>query len=200
MTDGMYDEEFDSKALNETFSPWVEEKNWKDVLMRLSAMKFALQADRDKIPGVLSDLKKDCPFSAFKRFPDKEMWSKLTKEAVIALAQIQAASSFKRRADEKNAVSGLITATPAQASTSNANPSGSATTVVRPPRLDDSSFQEDSFSFGKFDDASTAYHKALSYLEGLNLKPLYRRQFEKSYNTRWVPAAAPVAPGPRPNP
>nr|BAN57345.1 coat protein [Pepper ringspot virus] len=195
----MYDDEFDTKASDLTFSPWVEVENWKDVTTRLRAIKFALQADRDKIPGVLSDLKTNCPYSAFKRFPDKSLYSVLPKEAVIAVAQIQAASAFKRRADEKNAVSGLVSVTPTQvsqsASSSAATPVGLAT--VKPPRESDSAFQEDTFSYAKFDDASTAFHKALAYLEGLSLRPTYRRKFEKDMNVKWggsgsVPSGAPA--------
>nr|ABE27877.1 capsid protein [Tobacco rattle virus]ABE27880.1 capsid protein [Tobacco rattle virus] len=193
MTDGMYDENFDTKALDDSFGAWVEVDNWKDVTTRLRSMKFALQADRDKIPGILSELRIACPYSAFKRFPDKQVYSKLSKEAIVAVAQVQAASSFKRRADEKNAVSGLVTANVQQASASGTVPAGSAT-IVRPPRENDSAFQEDNFSFGKFDDAATAFHKALAYLEGLSMVPMYRRYFEKKYDTKWVAAPSAAAP------
>ncbi|CAA36125.1 unnamed protein product [Pea early-browning virus] len=183
MVKGKYEGFSASGAKDLVFSAWVEVGNWNEVLRRLMDLKFALQADRDKIPGVLSDLNMESPFTRFKRFSDGEEYALLIKEANIAIAQIQAASAFKRRADEKNAVSGLLTQS-AQQPTSSIQGSSQAT-VVRPPRESDSAFAEDNFSFGKFDDASTAFHKARSYLRGLRLVALDQEDFEEKFKLVW---------------
>nr|AAR08141.1 coat protein [Tobacco rattle virus]ADU05336.1 coat protein [Tobacco rattle virus]ADU05338.1 coat protein [Tobacco rattle virus]ADU05340.1 coat protein [Tobacco rattle virus]ADU05344.1 coat protein [Tobacco rattle virus] len=186
---GSYGETFDGKILDDLSGAWVEKHNWSDILRRLTKIKFALQADRDMIPGIVEDLSTEIPVDENTRFPSGKVYHLLTKEMLMAIEAIHAASSFKRRAEEKNNVN------PRQRfeaeSSSSQLPSGGL--VVRPAAgSGDSSLGEDLFSNSKLDDASTAFHKSLATLKGSRPKAVVQRTFEKEYSLRWT-AAAPVA-------
>nr|CAA07067.1 coat protein [Pea early-browning virus] len=189
---GTYGETFDGKILDDLSGAWVEKHNWSDVLRRLTKIKFALQADRDMIPGIVEDLSTEIPVDENTRFPNGKVYHLLTKEMLMAIEAIHAASSFKRRAEEKNNVN------PRQrfegeGSTTQPPPGG---LVVRPAAASgDSSLSEDLFSNSKLDDASTAFHKSLATLKGSRPKAVVQRTFEKEYSLRWSATAPAAAAG-----
>nr|ATY48675.1 coat protein [Tobacco rattle virus]ATY48678.1 coat protein [Tobacco rattle virus]ATY48683.1 coat protein [Tobacco rattle virus] len=182
MADGMYDEAFDKAGgpADLMDDSWVESKAWKELLKKLHSVKFALQSGRDEITGLLTELLRQCPYSPFEQFPDKKVYFLLDSRANNALGVIQNASAFKRRADEKNAVAGVVnTPTP---STTVTNAQGG--TISNKPNTG-SSLEEDLYTYYKFDDASTAFHKSVTALENMQLKSYYRRNFEKEFGLKW---------------
>nr|ATY48672.1 coat protein [Tobacco rattle virus] len=200
MADGMYDEAFDKAGgpADLMDDSWVESKAWKELLKKLHSVKFALQSGRHEITGLLTELLRQCPYSPFEQFPDKKVYFLLDSRANNALGVIQNASAFKRRADEKNAVAGVVnTPTP---STTITNAQGG--TISNKPNTG-SSLEEDLYTYYKFDDASTAFHKSVTALENMQLKSYYRRNFEKEFGLKWggsstgagASGSTPPAPG-----
>nr|CAB56545.1 coat protein [Tobacco rattle virus] len=184
---GTYGDSFEGKILDDLSGAWVEKHNWSDILKRLTKIKFALQADRDMIPGIVEDLNTEIPVDEFTRFPAGKVYHLLSKELLLAIEAIHAASSFKRRAEEKNNVNPRQRFD-AEGSTTQLNPGG---TVVRPVTgNNDSSLGEDMFSNSKLDDASTAFHKSLATLKGSRPKAVVQRTFEREYNLKWVAGTA----------
>ncbi|CAA85421.1 22.3K [Tobacco rattle virus] len=201
----MYDESFDKSGgpADLMDDSWVESVSWKDLLKKLHSIKFALQSGRDEITGLLAALNRQCPYSPYEQFPDKKVYFLLDSRANSALGVIQNASAFKRRADEKNAVAG-VTNIPANPNTTVTTNQGSTTTTKANTG---STLEEDLYTYYKFDDASTAFHKSLTSLENMELKSYYRRNFEKVFGIKFGGAAAsssappPASGGPiRPNP
>nr|ABE27893.1 capsid protein [Tobacco rattle virus] len=184
---GTYGESFEGKILDELSGAWVEKHNWNDVLKRLTKIKFALQADRDMIPGIMEDLITEIPVDEFTRFPAGKVYHSLSKELLMAIEAIHAASSLKRRAEEKNNVNPRQRFD-SEGSTTQLNPGG---TVVRPVTgNNDSALGEDMFSNSKLDDASTSFHKSLAALKGSRPKAVVQRTFEREYNLKWTTGAA----------
>nr|WCJ12590.1 coat protein [Tobacco rattle virus] len=183
MADEMYDEAFDKPngPADLMDDSWVESKSWKELLKKLHSVKFALQSGRDEITGLLTELNRQCPYSPFEQFPEKKVYFILDSRANNALGVIQNASAFKRRADEKNAVAG-VTNVPANPSTTMTTSQGSTTTTK--PNTG-SSLEEDLYTYYKFDDASTAFHKSVTALENMQLKSYYRRNFEKEFGLKF---------------
>nr|BCA87381.1 coat protein [Pea early-browning virus] len=184
---GTYGDSFEGKVLDDLSGAWVEKHNWNDVLKRLTKIKFALQSDRDMIPGIVEDLNTEIPVDENTRFPSGKIYHLLSKELLMAIEAIHAASSFKRRAEEKNNVNPRQRVD-AEASSTQLTP---GSTIVRPAGgNNDSSLGEDLFSNSKLDDASTAFHKSLATLKGSRPKAVVQRTFEREYGLRWSAGAA----------
>nr|ALV82098.1 coat protein [Tobacco rattle virus] len=188
---GSYGDSFEGKILDDLSQPWCEKHNWADVLRRLSKIKFALQNDRDMIPGILEDLTTELPVDEVTRFPLMKIYYSLSKEVMIAIETIHSASSFKRRAEEKNNVNPRQRFE-ADTATTLVTPGGGA---IRPAGSGDSALTEDAFSHGKLDDASTAFHKSLAMLKGERLKAYTQRGFEKEYGLKWTGSAPATSSG-----
>nr|AHG52766.1 coat protein [Tobacco rattle virus] len=134
-----------------------------------------------EITGLLTELNRQCPYSPFEQFPEKKVYFLLDSRANNSLGVIQNASAFKRRADEKNAVAG-VTNIPANPSTTTVTTQGSTSTTK--PNTG-SSLEEDLYTYYKFDDASTAFHKSVTALENMQMKSYYRRNFEKEFGIKF---------------
>lgn len=189
----MYDEQFDKAGgpADLMDDSWVESTAWKDLLKKLHSVKFALQSGRDEITGLLTTLSRQCPYSPYEQFPERKVYFLLDSRANNALGVIQNASAFKRRADEKNAVAG-VTNIPANPNTTVTTNQGSTTTTKANTG---STLEEDLYTYYKFDDASTAFHKSLTSLENMQLKSYYRRNFEKNFGVKFGSASTPASGG-----
>lgn len=157
-------DQFESKG-----AAWMQDKDYFCLIRELMNIKFTVQVERDRVPGIIKNFSVDFPFDENRRFRDGR-WLAIT-DGLQYLSRMVNASYFKNRADEVNRGRGNITNVP-----SNTDASGS----------DGSRLQEDFQAPQDLRDATTQFSKALQDFQRATKESYFIVRFENRFNLTWT--------------